>query len=82
MITIYTRGFCPYCSAAKQFLDAQWKEYTEINLERGSQQAIKLAEISGMTTVPQIVDWEPSQETLIWGYDDMMAKYEAGEIFN
>ncbi len=81
MITIYTRGFCPYCRAAKEFLQKQGLEYNEISLERWSSQAEDLSEISGMTTVPQIFSGEVSKENLIGGYDDMMAKFEAGEIF-
>lgn len=81
MITIYTRWFCPYCSAAKRTLEEMWLEYKELNLERGSSEAEQLLEISGMTTVPQIFSWEICKANLIGGYDDMLAKIKAGEIF-
>ncbi len=81
MITIYTRAFCPYCIAAKHFLKKHGKDYEEHILVRWSKEATNLFEISGMTTLPQIFDGKVSQDTCIWGYDDMVAKYKAGEIF-
>lgn len=81
MITIVTKTYCPFCSSAKQFLDALDVEYREVEVSNDQDTYDRYKEISGMTSVPQIFNWEPSKETLIWGCDDMMAKYEAGEIF-
>lgn len=81
MIYIYSKSYCPYCSSAKSFLDQLGKEYTEIDLEADPEKAREIIEITGMMTVPQIFDGEAKKENFIGGYDDMMKKYEAGEIF-
>ena len=31
-ITVYSKGYCPYCSAAKALLDAKGAEYTLIDV--------------------------------------------------
>ena len=82
MITIVTKTYCPFCSGAKQFLDGLGLEYTEIEVSNDPETYEKYKEVSGMRTVPQIFLWEATKEKLIGGYDDMMAKYNAGEIFN
>lgn len=82
MITIFSKSYCPYCSSAKQFLDSIWKEYQDVDLEYDSKRMQEIVSISGMMTVPQIFDWDISRENFIGGYDDMMRKYNAGEIFN
>jgi glutaredoxin len=33
-ITIYTKGWCPYCSAAKKLLDDKGAAFTEIDIEK------------------------------------------------
>lgn len=82
MITIFSKTYCPYCTSAKQFLESIGREYTEINVEHDREKMMQLVEMTGMMTVPQIFDGEISKENLIGGFDDMMKKYEAGEIFN
>lgn len=81
MITIFSKTYCPYCTAAKQFLESIDKEYTEINIENDREKMMELVQITGMMTVPQIFDGDITKENLIGGYDDMMAKYRAGDIF-
>lgn len=81
MITIYSKDYCPYCTAAKQFLDGQKIEYQEVNLDGDQEKLMEVVSVSGMMTVPQIFDGEVTKENFIWGYDDMIAKYKAGEIF-
>lgn len=82
MFTIFSKTYCPYCTSAKQFLDGQWIEYTEINLDNDPEKMMEVVEISGMMTVPQIFRWEISKENFIGWYDDMMAQYTAGILFN
>lgn len=82
MITIVTKSYCPFCSGAKQFLDGMNLEYTEIEVSNDPETYEKYKEISGMRTVPQIFIWEAKKENLVGGYDDMMAQYKAGKIFN
>ena len=81
MITIFSKSYCPYCSAAKQFLDSIGKEYVEIDLEHDREKMSEIVAISRMMTVPQIFEGDIIRENLIGGYDDMMRKYNAGEIF-
>ncbi len=81
MITIVTKASCPFCQNAKAFLDKLWKEYTEIEISSDPELYQKYKDISGMQTVPQVFDGEPTRENLIGGNDDMMAKYNAWEIF-
>ncbi len=82
MITIVTKSYCPFCQRAKTFLKELWKEYKEIEVSSDEETYNTYKEISGMNTVPQVFLWEPSRDTLIWGYDDMIEKYKAGEIFS
>lgn len=82
MIHIVTKSTCPFCSAAKQFLDSLWKEFTEIEISRDPEAYEKYKSISGMRTVPQIFNGDISKENLIGGYDDMMEAYESWKIFN
>lgn len=81
MITIFSKSYCPYCSAAKHFLDSIGQEYTEIDLEHDPLKMREIVQISGMMTVPQIFQGEIRAENCIGGYTDMMQKYEAWEIF-
>ncbi len=81
MITIFSKSYCPYCSAAKQFLDSIGKEYIDVDLEHDLDKMREIVQISGMMTVPQIFDGDITHENLIWWYDDMMRKYNAWEIF-
>lgn len=82
MVTIITKKYCPFCSGAKQFLDSLDIEYTEIEVSSQPELYEEYKQISGMRTVPQIFNGEVSKENLIGGYDDMMAQYNAGKIFN
>lgn len=81
MITLVTKNYCPYCTAAKDFLESLEKDYTEIEVSSDPQLYDKYKDISGMRTVPQIFDGDPTAKNLIGGYDDMMQQYSAGKIF-
>jgi len=78
MIQIFTSDNCPYCVSAKAFLKSMDIEYSEINVSENREKLMEAVSISGMMTVPQIFVGEPSKETLIGGYDDMIALHEAG----
>ncbi len=81
MITIVTKSYCPFCTSAKQFLESIGRDYTEIEVSNDQETYEKYQEISGMRTVPQIFNGKPSADTLIGWYDDMMAKFKAGDLF-
>ncbi len=54
-ITIYTKGWCPYCSAAKALLEAKGAAFTEISIEgRPEDRQAMMARSGGRNTVPQI----------------------------
>ena len=54
-IKIYTTTTCPYCIKAKKLLKAKGIEFEEINIEDNESFILnKLAEKSGIHTVPQI----------------------------
>jgi len=74
-ITIYTTPYCPYCSRAKQLLDSKQVTYQEIDV---SDRALrpKMTEITGGTTVPQIIiDGKPTG-----GCDELYALERSGEL--
>jgi len=81
MITVFSKEYCPYCSATKQFLDSHDIEYQVVDLENDREKMMEIVQISGLMTVPQIFDGDITRENLIGWYDDMMAKYKAGKIF-
>ncbi len=54
-ITIYTKGWCPYCQAAKALLTRKGAAFTEIDVERQPEARKAMVERSGgRMTVPQI----------------------------
>ena len=80
MIQIFTSDNCPYCVSAKWFLKSLDIEYSEINVSTDPSKLMEVVAISGMMTVPQIFIGEPSKETLVGGYDDMIALHESGKF--
>ena len=67
-IQIYTTTQCPFCINAKKLLNSKGVEYEEINISDNEAYMLnKLAEKSGVYTVPQIfVD-----EQFVGGCDDL-----------
>jgi GrxC family glutaredoxin len=66
-ITIYTKGYCPYCKAAKKILASKGWEYTEIDVEHDQKAFSEMTARSRRRTVPQIFfDGEH-----IGGFDDL-----------
>lgn len=54
-ITIYTKGWCPYCQAAKELLAQKGVAFTEISIDQQPDQRAKMISRSGgRSTVPQI----------------------------
>ena len=75
-VTLYTTDFCPYCRSAKALLDKRGVAYEEINLARDADARIKLREITGMVTFPQIVIGDDA----IGGFDQLLAADRAGRL--
>jgi len=76
-VTLYTSDACPYCIRAKRMLDAKGVEYDQVHLALWDAEArIRLSEITGRRTVPQIL----VGETPLGGYDDIKALDDAGRL--
>ncbi|PLT27610.1 glutaredoxin family protein [Peribacillus deserti] len=53
-ITVYTTNTCPYCIQAKNFLNEQGLDFTEINVQQDKEAAQRLVDETGQMGVPQI----------------------------
>jgi glutaredoxin 3 len=68
-VTLYTTPICPYCVAAKRFLDKMGVPYSEIDVSGDDDRRRWLVEATGQRTVPQIF----IGETSVGGYTDLRA---------
>jgi glutaredoxin 3 len=76
-VTIYTRGFCPYCSRAVALLREKQVEFDEIDAGMNPEKKAEMVQRSnGARTFPQIFIGERH----IGGCDDMMALERAGKL--
>jgi glutaredoxin 3 len=76
-VTIYTRGFCPYCSRAVALLKSKGADFTEI--DAGASAALKeemVTRAGGRKTFPQIFVGDRH----IGGCDDMVALDQDGGL--
>lgn len=76
-VTIYTKGWCPYCSAAKELLAGKGVDFEEIEITgREAEKAQMVERAGGRTTVPQIFIGERH----VGGFDDLSALDRRGEL--
>jgi glutaredoxin 3 len=75
-IRIYTTPSCPYCVRAKRLLQKKGLIYEEIDVAGDDAAREKLAEQTGMLTVPQIFIGERH----VGGSDDLHALEQAGKL--
>jgi glutaredoxin 3 len=76
-ITIYTKGFCPYCEAAKALLAQKSAAFVEIRVDGDRvAQAAMAARAGGRSTVPQIF----IDARHIGGCDDLYALEADGRL--
>lgn len=69
-VTMYTTAVCPYCIQAKRILQSKGvAQIEEIRVDAHPDQRIKMMEITGRRTVPQIF----IGQTHVGGCDDLMA---------
>lgn len=69
-VKMYTTAVCPYCIRAKQILKARGVEQIEeIRVDMQPEERLKMMEITGRRTVPQIF----IGDTHVGGCDDLMA---------
>ena len=76
-VRMYTTAVCPYCTRAKQILTARGVAHIEeIRIDDNTSERIKMMEITGRRTVPQIF----IGNTHVGGCDDLMALDSRGEL--
>ena len=75
-VTIYTKAWCPYCSAAKDLLKEKSVDFTEIAVKSSAEQAAMAEKAGGRSTVPQI--WIGDRH--VGGCDDLYALDDKGEL--
>jgi glutaredoxin 3 len=76
-ITIYTKSWCPYCSAAKDLLKGKGASFTEIDIEKTPQARQEmLQKANGRSSVPQIFIGEHH----VGGCDDLYALDDKGGL--
>lgn len=69
-VKMYTTAVCPYCVRAKQILKSKGVELIEeIRVDALPQELIRMKELTGRRTVPQIF----IGDTHVGGCDDLMA---------
>ena len=54
--TLYVKNGCPYCKAAKDYLDGHKIAYEEVDVCGSDSKMKKLQELSGQTKTPTL-DW-------------------------
>jgi glutaredoxin 3 len=76
-VKMYTTAYCPYCIRAKQILHAKGvAAIEEVRVDMEPQERMKMMEITGRRTVPQIF----IGDTHIGGCDDMVALDRRGGL--
>lgn len=75
-IVIYSTAVCPYCVAAKNFLQSKGQTWTEVRVDLEPGLRRKMTEMTGRTSVPQIF----INDTHVGGYDDMIALHRKGGL--
>lgn len=75
-VTIYTRQFCGYCTAAKRLLSGKGIAFDEIDATSAPEKRREMIERSGRYTFPQIF----VGEVHVGGCDDLYALESRGEL--
>lgn len=76
-VKMYTTAFCPYCTRAKQLLQARGVErIEEIRIDADPEARARMMEITQRRTVPQIF----IGDTHVGGCDDLIALDSQGGL--
>ena len=75
-VTIYTTGWCPYCSRAKSLLTRKGVGFEEIDVESAPEKRAEMQTRSGRRSVPQIFIGDQH----VGGCDDLHALEDAGKL--
>ncbi len=76
LVTIYTKSWCPYCSAAKELLTKKGVAFTELEITGKADLKDEMVRRSGRATVPQIF----VGSTHVGGCDDLYALDQRGGL--
>ena len=77
VVKMYTTAVCPYCIQAKQVLKSRGvTAIEEIRVDAQPQERVKMMQMTGRRTVPQIFIGERH----VGGCDDLMALDARGEL--
>ena len=68
-VTVYVTTYCPYCDAAKRWLNGMDIAYETIDVTNDPDGRITLMKRSGLRTVPQVF----VGDTSVGGYQEMRA---------
>jgi glutaredoxin 3 len=75
-IIVYTTDPCAFCARVKGILSARGVEFAEINLAKDPAGRMRLVEMTGMMTFPQvIIDGE-----LLGGFTEVQAAADSGRL--
>ena len=78
-VKIYTTAVCPFCVRAKKILTAKGvAQLEEIRVDNDPEQRIKMMEMTGRRTVPQIY----IGLTHVGGCDDLLALDARGDLLS
>lgn len=75
-VIMYSKGYCPYCTRAKELLHRKNVQFTEIRIDQHPELRDEMIAKSGGYTVPQIfINGQP-----IGGCDDLYALEAQGKL--
>lgn len=72
-IKVYSKGYCPYCKAAKALLTSKGLAYEEIDVLESPERFKEMLALSNRRTVPQIF----FDNEHIGGHSDLVDYYAA-----
>lgn len=77
-VIMYTTGYCPYCTMAKDLLKQNKIAFEEIRIDLDESKREEMMRLSQRRTVPQIfINDKP-----IGGYDDLARLAKSGKLKN
>lgn len=75
-ITVYSKGYCPFCKMAKATLNKLGLRFEELDITNNAQLEHEMKQRSKRRTVPQIF----INEQHIGGNDDLQTAFRSGEL--
>ena len=78
-VVIFSKTYCPYCTAAKKLFDQLQQQYKAVELDRmedGDEIQNSLAQMTGQRTVPSV--WVNKQ--FVGGNDKTQAAHKNGTL--